>query len=102
MATEAIANAMTDAGLSCNDVDGMLSYSSGDSTFAPFIAGDLGTAVAMAAADAAMDNRPEPVVLLSPACKSFDQFKDFAARGDAFRAEFNAMQQDGTSKEALS
>ena len=66
------------------------------------IAGDLGTAVAMAAADAAMDNRPEPVILLSPACKSFDQFKDFAARGNAFRAEFQAMQQDGTSKEALS
>ena len=65
------------------------------------IAGDLGTAVVMAAADAALDNRPEPVVLLSPACKSFDQFKDFAARGDAFRAEFQAIQQGGTSKETL-
>ena len=42
MATEAIANAMADAGLGMDDVDGMLSYSGGDSTFAPFIAGDLG------------------------------------------------------------
>ena len=42
MATEAIANAMTDAGLTMDDVDGMLSYSGGDSTFAPFVAGDLG------------------------------------------------------------
>ena len=42
MGTEAIANAMADAGLDADDVDGMLSYSGGDSTPAPFIAGDLG------------------------------------------------------------
>ena len=28
---------------------------------------------------------PGEGVLLSPACKSFDQFRDFEARGDAFR-----------------
>ena len=42
MATIAIRNALEDAGLKASEVDGMLSYSSGDSTFSPFIAGDLG------------------------------------------------------------
>jgi len=48
--------------------------------------GTLETAVAHAAADAARSQATEPVVLLSPACASYDQFKDFEARGDAFRA----------------
>jgi UDP-N-acetylmuramoylalanine--D-glutamate ligase len=43
--------------------------------------GDLAHAVA----DAAHDARPGDVVLLSPACASFDQFTDFEARGDEFR-----------------
>jgi hypothetical protein len=42
MATTAIANAMADAGLTADDVDGMLSYSGGDSTASTFVAGDLG------------------------------------------------------------
>ncbi|HYI49570.1 MAG TPA: UDP-N-acetylmuramoyl-L-alanine--D-glutamate ligase [Allosphingosinicella sp.] len=40
------------------------------------------------AADAA--TRGE-VVLLSPACASFDQFRDYEARGDAFRAMVRAL-----------
>jgi UDP-N-acetylmuramoylalanine--D-glutamate ligase len=43
--------------------------------------GDLEHAVDAAAADA----RAGDVVLLSPACASFDQFESFEARGDAFR-----------------
>jgi acetyl-CoA acetyltransferase len=42
LGTWAVRNAMQDAGLKPADIDGMLSYQSGDSTFAPFIAGDLG------------------------------------------------------------
>ncbi len=43
--------------------------------------GDLRSALASASAAA----RPGEVVLLAPACASFDQFRDFEDRGDAFR-----------------
>jgi acetyl-CoA acetyltransferase len=42
LGTWAVRNAIEDAGLKPSDVDGMLSYQSGDSTFGTFIAGDLG------------------------------------------------------------
>jgi UDP-N-acetylmuramoylalanine--D-glutamate ligase len=41
--------------------------------------------VALAARDAEAADMPEPVVLLSPACASFDQYRNFEVRGDAFR-----------------
>jgi UDP-N-acetylmuramoylalanine--D-glutamate ligase len=48
------------------------------------ISGDLETAVAQAWTDATASGT-EAVVLLSPACASFDQYPDFEARGEAFR-----------------
>jgi UDP-N-acetylmuramoylalanine--D-glutamate ligase len=50
-------------------------------------AGTLEAALAAAVAAAA----PAEVVLLSPACASFDQFRDFEARGDAFRSLVEAL-----------
>jgi UDP-N-acetylmuramoylalanine--D-glutamate ligase len=44
-----------------------------------------------AVTDAAAAARPGEVVLLSPACASFDQFSDFEARGEAFRAAVEAL-----------
>ena len=46
---------------------------------------DLETAVADARTDAAADAAEAPVVLLAPACASFDQYPNFAKRGDHFR-----------------
>lgn len=47
--------------------------------------GDLSTAITHARTAALSEARPGPV-MLSPACASFDQFKSFEDRGDAFRA----------------
>jgi UDP-N-acetylmuramoylalanine--D-glutamate ligase len=63
--------------------------------FAPVLAphlpvvmsGTLAAAVTAAAAAA----KPGETVLLSPACASFDQFRDFEDRGDAFRQLVEAL-----------
>ena len=52
----------------------------------PFtISGDLETATKTAFEDAKKAGLPDAVVLLSPACASFDQFASFEERGDLFR-----------------
>ena len=52
----------------------------------------LATAVRRAARVA----EPGDIVLLSPACASFDQFRDFEARGDAFVAAVGALESAGS------
>ncbi|RZJ84139.1 MAG: UDP-N-acetylmuramoyl-L-alanine--D-glutamate ligase, partial [Brevundimonas sp.] len=49
------------------------------------VSGTMEAAVSAAAADARAAGGAQ-VVLLSPACASFDQYPDFEARGEAFRA----------------
>lgn len=61
-------------------------------TNAPYeIAETLSKAIAHATRDAMLDGAIEPVVLLSPACASFDQFQNFEKRGDAFREAVMAI-----------
>jgi len=54
-------------------------------------AGTLDRAVEAAAREAAASRLADPVVLLSPACASFDQYRNFEVRGDAFRALVKAL-----------
>jgi UDP-N-acetylmuramoylalanine--D-glutamate ligase len=51
----------------------------------------LDVAVASAARDAEASGLADPVVLLSPACASFDQYRNFEIRGTAFRDLVTAL-----------
>ena len=53
--------------------------------------GTLDAATAAATRDAAAADSGEPVVLLSPACASFDQYRNFEVRGDHFRDLVKAL-----------
>jgi UDP-N-acetylmuramoylalanine--D-glutamate ligase len=55
------------------------------------ISSTLDVAIPAAARDAEQDAIADAVVLLSPACASFDQYRNFELRGDAFRALVLAM-----------
>jgi UDP-N-acetylmuramoylalanine--D-glutamate ligase len=69
--------------------DGFAEQLEGDVPFTR--SGDLATATRQASEMARSESRPGAVVLLSPACASFDQFENFEARGDAFRALVAAL-----------
>jgi UDP-N-acetylmuramoylalanine--D-glutamate ligase len=58
-----------------------------DTIMPVYFAQDMEEAVRQAAVFAESDD----TVLLAPACASFDQFKNYAARGDAFRAAVEAL-----------
>ncbi|WP_375414896.1 UDP-N-acetylmuramoyl-L-alanine--D-glutamate ligase [uncultured Bradyrhizobium sp.] len=51
----------------------------------------LDVAVASSARDAEAAGLADPVVLLSPACASFDQYRNFEIRGDRFRDLVTAL-----------
>jgi UDP-N-acetylmuramoylalanine--D-glutamate ligase len=58
----------------------------------PAMAVDDSEMLSAAVRRAARIAQPGDVVLLSPACASFDQFRDFEARGDAFVAAVAALE----------
>ena len=60
------------------------------------ISGTMDIAVAHASADAADAPEGEPVVLLAPAAASFDQFRNFEKRGEAFVNAVMALKGMGT------
>jgi UDP-N-acetylmuramoylalanine--D-glutamate ligase len=65
------------------ELDGHLDYE---------ITGTLDKAVAAATRDAEQSEGVEPVVLLSPACASHDQYPSFVVRGEVFREAVRAQQ----------
>jgi UDP-N-acetylmuramoylalanine--D-glutamate ligase len=63
------------------------------------LCGDLATATAQAFRDAEASGEDD-VILLSPACASFDQFADFEQRGKAFRTIIAGLDGTDTRKAA--
>jgi len=69
---------------------------------APYVrCGTIEAAVRAAYADASAAGR-EAIILLSPACASFDQFADFEARGEAFRAAVHGLTEPSSGRGRVS
>lgn len=64
------------------------------------MAGDLDSAVKLAFEDARKSGEPHPVVLLSPACASYDQFSSYEERGERFRKAVALLPRNGAPKSA--
>jgi UDP-N-acetylmuramoylalanine--D-glutamate ligase len=62
--------------------------------------GTLEAATRAALEDAQASQCAHPIVLLSPACASFDQFRDFEHRGSEFKRIFADLQRDAKLKGA--
>ncbi len=62
--------------------------------------GTLDVATRLALRDAKASSAERPVVMFSPACASFDQFKDFEDRGNHFRRIVAELQSGGGAAEA--
>jgi UDP-N-acetylmuramoylalanine--D-glutamate ligase len=56
-------------------------------------AGTLEKAIRLAYVEALKDRKSNPVILLSPACASYDQYANFEARGEDFRAIFTQIKE---------
>ena len=72
------------------EVEGKIPYEISDT---------LQAALEHAVRDASTSPAAEPIILLSPACASYDQYKSFEHRGDHFRALATAL--PGFTKKAL-
>jgi UDP-N-acetylmuramoylalanine--D-glutamate ligase len=64
------------------------------------ISPDLAGAVVAAFEAARVSGASSPVVLFSPACASFDQFRDFEHRGDVFKEVVGALARMASSERA--
>jgi UDP-N-acetylmuramoylalanine--D-glutamate ligase len=64
------------------------------------MAGHLEAAVKLAFADARASGEPHALVLLSPACASYDQFQSYEERGEKFKAYVAALAQKPPERKA--
>ena len=81
--------------------DAMDAFAATLGSHVPFTkSGTLEAAMRAAARDAA-GTAGEPVVLLSPACASFDQFRDFEQRGLEFKRVFKLIADEARLKESV-